>query len=289
MSKWLKDFEQTPDVVKLPDEEKLFFVITCLEGDARDWFFEHQQTFSSWWDFTQKLLKTFESSGKADIAFNRLRHYQQAINQDVRQYYFEIIKLCQETNAKMDDASKLQYLKDGLKPSLRFDVLLKDPKSPAEFLEYAQKVEQLKSLDEKQQGVDNTNDRTTTRSSAIQRTNFNSDFELVKLKVPYASNDYNGEYYGNQYGHDNLVSWNAPATMNRVKVDTSKPRPPYQCYKCGGVDHFIQNCPINKTKSGGVSTTANQAQFNQGIPRPPYQCYRCGGTDHFIRNCPHFQ
>ena len=36
VSKWLKDFEEAPEIVKLPDEEKLFFVTTCLEGDAWD-------------------------------------------------------------------------------------------------------------------------------------------------------------------------------------------------------------------------------------------------------------
>ena len=70
----------------------------------------------------QKLLKTFESSGKTDISFNRLRHYEQGPYEDVKQYFFEIMKLCKEANPNMDEASKLQYSKDGLKPSLRFDV-----------------------------------------------------------------------------------------------------------------------------------------------------------------------
>lgn len=289
VSKWLKEFEQAPEIVKLSEEEKLFFVTTCLEGDARDWFFDNQRTFSSWSEFTQKLLRTFESTGKTDIAFNRLRHYQQAIHQDVRQYYFDIIKLCQETNAKMDDMSKLQYLKDGLKPSLRFDVLLKDPKSPAEFLEYAQKVEQLKSLDERQQGVDTSSDRTRARSPQMQGRNFNIDLEPAKPNMSYASDDYGSGYYGNNHAHNNSLAWNVPRTGNQVQFDTGRPRPPYQCYKCGSVDHFIQNCPHNKTTTGGASTTGNQGQFNNGTPRSPYRCYQCGGTDHFIRNCPHFQ
>ena len=92
-------------------------------------------------------MQTFETSGKADISFNRLHHYQQATNQNVRQYYFDIMKLCKEANPLMDNASKLEYLKDGLKSSLRFDVLLKNPE---EFLQYAQKIEQLKSLNDKQ-------------------------------------------------------------------------------------------------------------------------------------------
>ena len=41
----------------------------------------------------------------------------------------------------MDEVTKLQYLKDGLKTSLRFDFLLKNPKTTEAFLEYAQKIE----------------------------------------------------------------------------------------------------------------------------------------------------
>ena len=54
-------------------------------------------------------MKTFESSSKTDIAFNRLRHYEQGIHQDVQQYYFEIMKLCHDTNSSMDAVTKLQY------------------------------------------------------------------------------------------------------------------------------------------------------------------------------------
>ncbi|CAF4730893.1 unnamed protein product [Rotaria sp. Silwood2] len=60
------------------------------------------------------------------------------------------MKLCKEANPFMDDASKLQYLKDGLKPSLRFNVLLKNPVNTEEFLQYAQKIEELQTLDEQQ-------------------------------------------------------------------------------------------------------------------------------------------
>jgi hypothetical protein len=122
VSKWLREVNQTMHLLKLSDMEKLFFIPSCLETDAKDWFFDNHHLFSSWSLFVQKLTNTFESSGKADIAFNRLRQYQQGLNQDVRQYYFEIMKLCKEANPTMDEATKLQYLKDGLKTSLRFDI-----------------------------------------------------------------------------------------------------------------------------------------------------------------------
>ncbi|CAF5103228.1 unnamed protein product, partial [Rotaria sp. Silwood1] len=59
----------------------------------------------TWATLTQKLLETFESSGKAEIAFNRLSHYELDITQDARQYYFEVMKICKETNPFMDEAT----------------------------------------------------------------------------------------------------------------------------------------------------------------------------------------
>jgi hypothetical protein len=53
--------------------------------------FDNTHLFLTWTDFAQKLIKTFESRRKYDISFNRLRHYEQRIDQDGRQYYFEIM------------------------------------------------------------------------------------------------------------------------------------------------------------------------------------------------------
>ncbi|CAF3315882.1 unnamed protein product [Rotaria sp. Silwood2] len=105
VAKWLRELQQTLNIFKLTDDEKLFYVSLCLEGDARDWFYDNSDLCATWSIFTKNLLKTFESSGKADISFNRLRHYEQSINQDVRQYYFDIMKLCKEANPSMDDAN----------------------------------------------------------------------------------------------------------------------------------------------------------------------------------------
>ena len=229
VSKWLRDTQQTMHIFKLTDEEKLFLVSTCLEADAREWFFDNSHLFNTWTSFIQKLTSTFESAGQADISFNRLRHYQQGLNQDVRQYYFEIMKLCKEANPSMDDLTKLQYLKDGLKPSLRFDVLLKNPQSTEEFLEYAQKVEELKSLDEKDDIIDQRMNQKTTDSLTSMTNNFNKSYKPNQF-----NNNMNNKHPNQQ--HIN-------ATTIKDEYYATKPKPPYQCYKCGGTDHYIRNCP----------------------------------------------
>jgi len=224
VSKWLREVNQTMHLLKLSDMEKLFFIPSCLETDAKDWFFDNHHLFSSWSLFVQKLSDTFESSGKADVAFNRLRQYQQGLNQDVRHYYFEIMKLCKEANPTMDEATKLQYLKDGLKASLRFDILLKNPKTTEVFLEYAQKIEELKSLDE-QQGIGEAFSQHATLNNTSARPSNSS------------------RMHSNMSQTNNKVSPNKKNSSNQQQQNNRVPKPPYHCYICNGTDHFIYQCP----------------------------------------------
>jgi hypothetical protein len=138
------------------------------------------------------------------------------------------MKLCKEANADMDEASKLQYLKDGLKPSLRFDVLLKDPKTPEDFLEFAQRIDELKSLDEKQN---------------IMVGSMENKF-LPPLMVNKKNNDYNNIHYKNNFSHNDSSQHVATTKPVSGQYNNDIPKPPYQCYKCGGTDHFIRNCPL---------------------------------------------
>ena len=223
--KWLREVTQSMHLLKLSDMEKLFFVPSCVETDAKDWFFDNHHLFSSWSLFVQKLIATFESPGKADVAFNRLPQYQQGLNQDVRHYYFEIMKLCKEANPTMDEATKLQYLKDGLKTSLRFDILLKNPKTTAAFLEYAQKIEELKSLDERQ-GIG---------EATLQHSTLNG--------IPTRSSNLS-PIYSNTSQTNNYVPSNNNNKLSKQQQQNNRiPKSPYRCYKCNGTDHFIYQCP----------------------------------------------
>ncbi|CAF5151747.1 unnamed protein product, partial [Rotaria magnacalcarata] len=60
VSKWLREVNQTMHLLKLSDMEKLFYIPSCLEADAKDWFFDNYHFVPSWSLFVQKLLDTFE-------------------------------------------------------------------------------------------------------------------------------------------------------------------------------------------------------------------------------------
>ncbi|CAF1429741.1 unnamed protein product [Rotaria sordida] len=243
VSKWVRETQQAMHILKLTDAEKLFLISTCLEVDARDWFFDNSHLFTTWISFTQQLINTFESAGKADISFNRLRHYQQGLTQDVRQYYFEVMKLCKEANPLMDDASKLQYLKDGLKPSLRFDVLLKDPQTPEEFLQYAQRVEELKLLDDKQDVSTCYVEQKFANSPSMNAQNMHIKTQSTNPTYSFRqSKDFKMRDKPN-YNNNNSRQMSTETSTTQSQYYNTISKPQYQCYKCGGRDHYIRNCP----------------------------------------------
>ncbi|CAF2081034.1 unnamed protein product [Rotaria magnacalcarata] len=77
--KWLQEIEEKMTLFKVTNEEKLSSISLCL----RDWFYDNKHLMLTWTTFTQKLIKIFGSTGKTDIVFNRLRHYEQGMSQDV--------------------------------------------------------------------------------------------------------------------------------------------------------------------------------------------------------------
>ncbi|CAF1618918.1 unnamed protein product, partial [Didymodactylos carnosus] len=76
-----------------------------------------------------------------ELAFKQLNSRQQGANEPVTQYVNQVIHLCTQVNPNMDDSTKIDYLKSGLKNSLKMFVALKEPSDPTTFLQAARIAE----------------------------------------------------------------------------------------------------------------------------------------------------
>ncbi|CAF1370422.1 unnamed protein product [Rotaria magnacalcarata] len=153
------------------------------------------------------------------------------------------MKLCKEANPLMDDAIKLQFLKDGLKPSLRFDVSLKNPQTTLEFLDYAQKIEELRSLEDKQDALACFDKQKSIISSTVNLVNTNNEPQQIYQSFIPRKPNYNNAHYKSSYNNVNSKRIPNNATTTRVSYDNKIPKPPYQCYNCGANDDYIHNYP----------------------------------------------
>ncbi|CAF5110655.1 unnamed protein product, partial [Rotaria sp. Silwood1] len=65
VSNWLQEIQQTINIFKLTDSEKLLYISLYL-GVAKDWFFDCADSFLTWASFLEKFIKIFKLRGNAD-------------------------------------------------------------------------------------------------------------------------------------------------------------------------------------------------------------------------------
>ncbi|CAF1376893.1 unnamed protein product [Rotaria sordida] len=143
VKQWLEDIEQLFDTAEIPENHKLDLVQYSLRGEALRWFKNNKSTFTSWKTFVKGLKETFLSPFFEEIAFKKLETYSQGVNQPVRSFYNEVIKLCNEADSSMSELTKLRNLLNKTKPTLQLEIRKKKPTTTKQFLEYAIEVEEL--------------------------------------------------------------------------------------------------------------------------------------------------
>ncbi|CAF3013793.1 unnamed protein product [Rotaria sp. Silwood2] len=146
VTKWLEEIDHLMHIAHVPDSNRLDLISYSLRGDALQWFRNNQSTLTTWTTFVQEIKKAFTSTFCEELAFKTLESYSQGENQSVRNFYNEVLKLCQQADATMNKSTKLKNLLNKVKPSIQLEVRKKKPKSITEFLEYAKEVEELLQL-----------------------------------------------------------------------------------------------------------------------------------------------
>ncbi|CAF4838911.1 unnamed protein product, partial [Rotaria sp. Silwood2] len=115
---WLDEIEQQFKIMNFGESDKFNLIHICLKGEAHQWYKQNKEQFTFWSIFVTDITKSFTSSLQRDLAFKKLKQYHQILHQSVTQYYSEMIKLMKQTDPQMNESTKVQYLMNGLRPSL---------------------------------------------------------------------------------------------------------------------------------------------------------------------------
>ncbi|CAF1082777.1 unnamed protein product [Didymodactylos carnosus] len=148
---WLDDLEHKMQANSWPEDLRLKYVSTFLDGEANDWFNENSSRMISWSSFKGQIIKQFTSTYSDIQAFQRLKDYHQTIHQTITQYYNEMIKLLKEVDPSMEETLKVNYLMSNMNNSLKYEMYKKQPKTTAQFLDIAKRFEDLQKLKENDQ------------------------------------------------------------------------------------------------------------------------------------------
>ncbi|CAF5193525.1 unnamed protein product, partial [Rotaria magnacalcarata] len=183
--KWVDEIDHLMQIAHVPECSRLDLISYSLRGDALQWFKNNKGSLTCWNVFVQEIKKSFTSSFSEELAFKTLESYSQGENQSVRNFYNEILKLCNAADSSMSESTKLKNLLNKVKPTIQLEVRKRKPKSPAEFLEFAKETEELLQL---------------SNISIDRNIRYNS--EPMKSSVPKNSwNNISSNRYNNSHNH----------------------------------------------------------------------------------------
>ncbi|CAF1281573.1 unnamed protein product [Rotaria magnacalcarata] len=206
--KWVDEIDHLMQIAHVPECSRLDLISYSLRGDALQWFKNNKGSLTCWNVFVQEIKKSFTSSFSEELAFKTLESYSQGENQSVRNFYNEILKLCNAADSSMSESTKLKNLLNKVKPTIQLEVRKRKPKSPAEFLEFAKETEELLQL---------------SNISIDRNIRYNS--EPMKSSVPKNSwNNISSNRYNNSHNHyssnTQRNSWNNPVTSSSTSFSS---------------------------------------------------------------------
>ena len=219
IKQWLEDIEQLFDTAQIPDSHKLDLISYSLKGEARRWYKNTKSTLTSWEIFVKEIKEAFLSPFHDELAFKKLESYTQGINQPVRSFYNEILKLCNETDIGMSESMKLRHLLKKAKPTLQYEIRKKKPTTIKQFLEYAKEAEELFQLSNIDITVDNYD-----RNNPIPIKQLMSTVTLTRSNNPNIESNsppsfdrkknYNHYDYNNKYNNNRSTNYNSSSSSS---------------------------------------------------------------------------
>ena len=289
VKQWLEDIEQQFYTAQIPEYNKLDLVQYSLRGEALRWFKNNKSTFSSWNVFVKAFKQTFLSPFFEEIAFKKLESYHQGINQPIRSFYNEVLKLCEEADSSMSDTSKLRNLLNKTKPSLQLEIRKRKPSSSKQFLEFAIEVEELFHLSNLDpSNTDNSQDLFTP--SSTYQSVLNNNF--IPPPPPNNKNLYNNPFFypppNNNYSYPPVQPY-TPSTQQYASpapiyqpypsyYPPVQPQQPYMSFDSKRQNNYTTtNSSSNNNSyrkpyrgtSNNNSNTSNTNKVQQTNPQPP--------------------
>ncbi|CAM4981482.1 unnamed protein product, partial [Rotaria socialis] len=277
--RWIDEIDHQFKIMNLCDSDKLNLIHICLKGEAYQWFQQQPMPFTSWSNFIAEIIKSFSSNLQRDVAFKKLKLYQQTTHQSATQYYIEMIKLMQQADPQMNESTKIHYLMNGLRQSLCTETRRNYPTSTQGFLQQVKIAEELTALN------------TTFTSTSIDNddiTPYDSFSYSTTSSYPTANNSKTSESQHSLHKNFNTSYHYLPQRNHYSRVSG-------QAADINSSAKFIPPLLANNTSQRNNNSYRNNTNnhqyrnYQQQQQKSFQGCFRCSSLDHIARDCHHFE
>ncbi|XP_045023372.1 uncharacterized protein LOC123467567 [Daphnia magna] len=286
---WLERYESTGAYNQWGDTELRANFSMYLDGAARKWYLCSTLP-TEWRDLPIRpgvglnaadlpavtgvrtlFLKEFQQQNYKLFQETRLRNRVQGIEEATTNYYYDVIDLCRVVDPTMAEATKVDYLFGGLRPSLVEKLYPLQPKTGEEFLEAAKRFTDAKLLANRRNWPDAVLGVAATRVADVPIDFIRTlpkpaptvaDTELWKvikeLQGAVESLKIQATPPPKRPGNEKTVTWGESERIYRNNNGVLK------CYCCNGTGHMARNCWENLLVSDNDPT--------QVLPRQSTSC-----------------
>ncbi|XP_045034364.1 uncharacterized protein LOC123475563 [Daphnia magna] len=264
---WLERYESTGAYNQWGDTELRANFSMYLDGAARKWYLCSTLP-TEWRDLPIRpgvglnaadlpavtgvrtlSLKEFQQQNYKLFQETRLRNRVQGIEEATTNYYYDVIDLCRVVDPTMAEATKVDYLFWGLRPSLVEKLYPLQPKTGEEFLEAAKRFTDAKLLANRRNWPDAVLGVAATRVADVPIDFIRTlpkpaptvaDTELWKvikeLQGAVESLKIQATPPPQRPGNEKTVTWGESERIYRNNNGVLK------CYCCNGTGHMARNC-----------------------------------------------
>ena len=208
------------------------------------------------------------------------------------QYYTEMVKLIQQADSQMSESTKIQYLMNGLMPSLSIETRRSYPKTTEEFLKQARVAEELTSLNSSVVTTSMPDEEFSIPNYSHYRRRI--DHEPNKTRFDYARGKMSNSPYRkadhslNEPHRQQFVN-QISTTLSRQSNDQHESSRSFQSFPDAHRSRKYSSFqPNNSHRTNTAEQKQQQHQLNQQQSNE-FRCFRCGLQGHLSRQCHHFE
>ncbi|UYV81558.1 K02A2.6-like, partial [Cordylochernes scorpioides] len=141
---WLKDYSRVAAHNGWDESMCLANVVFFLEGAARCWFDNVEESITTWNTFKEEFTRTF--GDKEDYARrieSSLKVRAQKPDESVELYIQDVLNLCRQLNPNMSEEDRVGHLMKGVAENIYWALLAIEVTTTGEFTQHCRRIEKL--------------------------------------------------------------------------------------------------------------------------------------------------